>query len=55
MVVPEAALRLVYGQMADEAILASAHVLPGVLQASGFQFEYPALEPALEHLLQAQG
>lgn len=51
MVVPSTALRLVYGQMADEAILASTHVLPGVLKASGFQFEYPALGPALSHLL----
>lgn len=52
MVVPKTALRVVYGEMADEAILASTHVLPGVLQASGFLFEYPALGPALFHLLQ---
>ena len=53
MVVPRTALRLAYGQMADEAILASTRVLPGVLQTSGFRFEHPELEPALEHLLQA--
>jgi uncharacterized protein (TIGR01777 family) len=53
MVVPEAALRLVYGQMADEAILASTHVLPTALQRSGFGFQYPTLEPALANLLQA--
>ena len=52
MVVPKTALRAVYGQMADEAILASTRVLPAVLQASGFQFEHPALGPALSHLLQ---
>jgi uncharacterized protein (TIGR01777 family) len=52
MVVPRTALRVVYGEMADEAILASTHVLPGVLQASGFRFEYPMLEPALANLLQ---
>ena len=51
MVVPRTALRLAFGEMADEAILASAHVLPTALQASGFQFEYPALEPALGQLL----
>ena len=52
MVVPKTALRAVYGQMADEAILSSTHVLPGVLKDSGFQFEHPALGPALSHLLQ---
>jgi uncharacterized protein (TIGR01777 family) len=51
MVVPRTALRLAYGQMADEAILASTRVLPAALQTSGFQFEYPTLEPALGHLL----
>ena len=51
MVVPSTALRLAYGQMADEAILASTHVLPTMLQASGFEFEYPSLGPALTHLL----
>ncbi|HEY9517787.1 MAG TPA: TIGR01777 family oxidoreductase [Gemmatimonadales bacterium] len=55
MVVPSTALRLAYGQMADEAILASAHVLPVGLQASGFQFEYAKLEPALRHLLRVEG
>ena len=56
MVVPKTALRVVYGEMADEAILASTRALPSVLQgASGFQFEYPRLEPALKHLLQARG
>ena len=53
MVVPETALRLVYGQMADEAILASTHVVPTALQSSGFGFRYPSLEPALVNLLQA--
>jgi len=54
MVVPKSALRVVYGQMADEAILASTHVLPTVLQTSGFEFEYPSLELALSHLLHRQ-
>lgn len=51
LVVPKTALRVVYGEMADEAILASAHVLPAVLQDYGFQFEFPAVGPALSHLL----
>jgi len=49
--VPAFALRLAFGEMADEAILASARVVPGVLQATGFTFKYPTLEPALIHLL----
>ena len=48
---PAFALRLAFGEMADEAILASTRVAPTVLQASGFQFQYPTLEPALVHLL----
>ncbi|HSE52420.1 MAG TPA: TIGR01777 family oxidoreductase [Gemmatimonadales bacterium] len=55
MVVPRTALQLAYGQMADEAILASTHVLPTALQSSGFGFQHPTLEPALQHLLRAQG
>lgn len=50
MVVPRTALRLVYGQMADEAILASTRVAPTALQASGFEFKHPELGPALAHL-----
>jgi uncharacterized protein (TIGR01777 family) len=49
--VPAFALRLAFGEMADGAILASARVVPAVLQASGFQFKYPKLEGALLHLL----
>jgi NAD dependent epimerase/dehydratase family enzyme len=49
--VPAFALRLAFGEMADGAILASARVLPAVLQASGFQFRHPSLEPALVQLL----
>lgn len=49
--VPALALRLAFGEMSDGAILASARVVPAVLQASGFQFKHPKLEPALVHLL----
>lgn len=49
--VPAFALRLAFGEMADQAILASARVVPTVLQATGLQFMYPKLEPALLHLL----
>jgi uncharacterized protein len=49
--VPEAALRLLLGQMADELLLASARVMPERLTASGYRFRFPELEGALRHLL----
>lgn len=48
---PAFALRLALGQMADEALLASARVLPGKLTAAGFRFQYPDLQSALGAIL----
>lgn len=45
--VPEFALRLAFGQMADEALLASALVAPAKLIAAGFRFAHPRIEDAL--------
>lgn len=44
---PAFALRLAFGAMADEALLASARVIPGRLTAAGFQFAQPTLSAAL--------
>ncbi len=52
--VPAFALRLAFGQMADEAILASTRVVPTLLQAAGFEFKHPMLEPALVELLRSE-
>ena len=49
--VPAFALRLAFGQMADEALLASARVLPERLLGSGFDFRFRELGPALANLL----
>ena len=49
--VPAAVLRLVLGEMADEALLASTRVEPERLLSAGFAFRHPALEPALRGLL----
>jgi uncharacterized protein (TIGR01777 family) len=49
---PAFALRLLAGEMADEALLSSARVVPERLQKTGFRFEDPDLEPALRKLLQ---
>jgi NAD dependent epimerase/dehydratase family enzyme len=49
--VPASALRLVFGEMADVALLGSIRVLPTRLQESGYAFRYPELEDALRFLL----
>jgi len=48
---PAIALRLLFGDMADELLLASARVLPGRLIETGYQFRHPELEGALRHVL----
>lgn len=52
--VPRFAVELVFGEMGREALLASFRVRPARLIASGFQFQFPELEPALRHLLAKQ-
>ncbi len=44
---PAFAARLVLGEMADELILASQHIEPARLAASGFQFRHADLELSL--------
>jgi len=48
---PAAAVRLLFGEMGEELLLASTRVEPQRLLASGFPFAYPALETALRHVL----
>lgn len=45
--VPEFALKLALGQMADEALLSSQRAMPDRLREAGFVFQYPDLEGAL--------
>jgi uncharacterized protein (TIGR01777 family) len=47
---PRFALRAVVGEFAD-AIVASQHMVPGALLASGFEFEHPDLESAVRWLV----
>ncbi|HXG41791.1 MAG TPA: TIGR01777 family oxidoreductase [Dehalococcoidia bacterium] len=49
--VPAFALRLLLGEMAQEALLSGQRVLPARLQAAGFRFRYPELEASLRHAL----
>jgi uncharacterized protein len=51
MPIPPFVLRLVLGPMADEALLASAHVVPGKLSRAGYPFRYRNLEDALYQAL----
>ena len=49
--VPEFALKIMFGEMAENTILSSARVLPKRLQDAGYKFLFPTLETALKHLL----
>jgi len=49
--VPEWLIRLMYGQMGEEVLIAGSRVLPKKLLESGFRFRYPLLDDALRHLL----
>jgi uncharacterized protein (TIGR01777 family) len=51
--VPAAALRAMFGEMADEALLVSQRVEPARLAAAGFAFRFPDLEAALRDALAA--
>ncbi|HTR21397.1 MAG TPA: TIGR01777 family oxidoreductase [Gemmatimonadales bacterium] len=50
--VPPFALRLAFGrEPAQEMMLGSLKVVPARLQAAGYEFRFPELEPALRHVL----
>ena len=48
---PAFAARALFGEMAEEMLLASSRVLPHRLSTAGFPFRHPHLELALRHLL----
>jgi uncharacterized protein len=48
---PAFALRLVFGQMADEALLASQRAMPSRLICAGFQFTHSTVDEALAAIL----
>ena len=49
--VPAPALRLLFGEMADTALLGSQRAVPARLLDSGYRFRHAELEPALRFLL----
>ena len=48
---PVFAAHRMFGEMADNLLLASARVEPARLLATGYEFQYPQLEDALRHVL----
>jgi uncharacterized protein (TIGR01777 family) len=52
---PAVALRLLFGEMADEMLLAGARVRPDRLRAGHFDFAYPELSGALRACLRPDG
>ena len=48
---PSAAVRLVWGEMGEEILLGGQRAVPARLDDEGFEFGYPELGAALEHLL----
>jgi len=48
---PAAAVRVLFGQMGEELLLAGARVLPEALARRGFRFDHGDLESALGHVL----
>ena len=50
---PAFGLRLLYGEMAEEALLGGQRALPARLLERGFSFSYDEIEPALRHELQS--
>ncbi|QDV68804.1 Epimerase family protein [Rosistilla carotiformis] len=48
---PAPLMRLALGEMADALLIASTHVLPTKLQASGYRFRFEHLQDCLRHVL----
>lgn len=48
---PALVVSMMFGEMGNALLLASAHVMPNRLCETGYRFHYPTLEPALKHLL----
>ncbi len=51
MTAPAFALRLAFGEMANEALLASVRALPRRLMEAGFVFQHPTLQSALSAVI----
>ncbi len=50
--VPAFAVKILLGELGEELLLAGCRVKPGKLEAIGFPFAYPELQPALKKIIQ---
>jgi uncharacterized protein (TIGR01777 family) len=50
--IPEFAVRLAFGEMADALLLSSQRVQPAQLSAAGYQFIFPEIDRAMAHVLE---
>ena len=50
---PKPFVRLAFGEMGENLLLASQRAVPRQLEAAGYRFRHPDLRPALEHVLRA--
>lgn len=51
LTVPETVIKMLFGQMGEETVLASTRVLPEKLTKTGYRFRHPDLTSALSHVL----
>jgi uncharacterized protein (TIGR01777 family) len=51
--VPAFAIRMIFGEMGEQVLLASARVVPMKLMAAGYRFLFPDLEQAFRHIFAA--
>ena len=45
---PAMAVKLMFGQMGEEVLLAGCRVVPSKLKEAGFRYDFPSLEEALK-------
>ena len=48
---PSFAVKLLFGEMGEEMLLGGVRALPGKLEKSGFQFEHPTIDLAVQSAL----
>ena len=49
--IPSFVLKMIYGQLAEETIMASQQILPEALLDAGYSFQFPDIKDALRNIL----
>ena len=55
LAIPAAALRIAFGELAEETLLVSQRIVPSRLEAAGYAFRHPTAAAALRHVLGVPG